>query len=278
MKTSLKLSLLANVLLAGLAFWLARQPRVRGGQPPVPASEDITGFSPTIVSAPARAKESDRAEATSFKWSQIECPNYPTYIANLRRIGCPEQTIREIIVADVDDLYQAFREELRQKTMARVATGAGFGGQQLLEAGLQQLRNEETGVIQALLGSQPQPASPQIAADSAADASAQAVPESPRAVAEQRELAKPASMPLVFQTVDPQALKLNEHQLQIIEELRQNFQQEIGGANHDPNDPAYLKRWQAAQRNADEMMAAMLGRQFQLDYEMQAEQAQAQNQ
>ena len=40
-----------------------------------------------------------------FSWRQIESADYPTYIANLRDIGCPEQTIRDIIIADVNGLY-----------------------------------------------------------------------------------------------------------------------------------------------------------------------------
>lgn len=40
-----------------------------------------------------------------FLWSEIESHDYPVYIANLRRIGCPEATIRDIIVADVNQLY-----------------------------------------------------------------------------------------------------------------------------------------------------------------------------
>jgi hypothetical protein len=40
-----------------------------------------------------------------FSWAELESSDYPTYIANLRRIGCPEATIRDIIVADVNDLY-----------------------------------------------------------------------------------------------------------------------------------------------------------------------------
>jgi hypothetical protein len=39
-------------------------------------------------------------------WGQIESPDYPTYIANLRAIGCPESTIRDIITADVTKLYR----------------------------------------------------------------------------------------------------------------------------------------------------------------------------
>jgi hypothetical protein len=40
-----------------------------------------------------------------FSWSEVESSDYPTYIANLRDIGCPEQTIRDIIIADVNALY-----------------------------------------------------------------------------------------------------------------------------------------------------------------------------
>jgi hypothetical protein len=40
-----------------------------------------------------------------FTWGEVESADYPTYIANLRAIGCPEPTIRDIIVADVNQLF-----------------------------------------------------------------------------------------------------------------------------------------------------------------------------
>jgi LysM repeat protein len=40
-----------------------------------------------------------------FSWREVESADYPTYISNLRDIGCPEQTIRDIIIADVNMLY-----------------------------------------------------------------------------------------------------------------------------------------------------------------------------
>ena len=40
-----------------------------------------------------------------FSWQEVESADYPTYIANLRDIGCPEQTVRDIIIADVNGLY-----------------------------------------------------------------------------------------------------------------------------------------------------------------------------
>ena len=44
-----------------------------------------------------------------FTWQQVESDDYPTYIKNLRDIGCPEQTIRDIIIADVNSLYSQRR-------------------------------------------------------------------------------------------------------------------------------------------------------------------------
>lgn len=40
-----------------------------------------------------------------FSWDQVESDDYPTYIANLREIGCPEQTIRDIIIAEINSLF-----------------------------------------------------------------------------------------------------------------------------------------------------------------------------
>ncbi len=47
------------------------------------------------------------AAPQTFHWSSIESPDYREYISNLQAIGCPEKTIRDIIVADVEQLYAA---------------------------------------------------------------------------------------------------------------------------------------------------------------------------
>src|SRR5204863_6597430 len=47
-----------------------------------------------------------------FRWQQVESRDYKAYIANLRAIGCPEETIRDIIVADVTKLYAQKRRAI----------------------------------------------------------------------------------------------------------------------------------------------------------------------
>ena len=42
-------------------------------------------------------------------WRQVESGDYVTYVKNLRACGCPEQTIRDIVSADVMQALAAMR-------------------------------------------------------------------------------------------------------------------------------------------------------------------------
>jgi hypothetical protein len=66
-------------------------------------SERSTVVGPADVSGSAKTNFIVRRQF--FTWSEVESSDYPTYIANLRGIGCPEQTIRDIIIADINALY-----------------------------------------------------------------------------------------------------------------------------------------------------------------------------
>jgi len=45
-----------------------------------------------------------------FSWSDIESEDFTKYIQNLRDIGCPEQTIRDIIVSEVNQVFSQRRD------------------------------------------------------------------------------------------------------------------------------------------------------------------------
>jgi hypothetical protein len=91
------ISLAANVLLA--AGWL------------------LTGHGRPIRNSGGDGADASRTQSRTnfvvrkqiFSWREIESPDYPTFIANLRSIDCPEQTIRDIIIADVNALYSLKR-------------------------------------------------------------------------------------------------------------------------------------------------------------------------
>lgn len=47
-----------------------------------------------------------------FDWRLVESEDYRTYVKNLRDIGCPEQTVRDIVTADVTQAFAARRAEV----------------------------------------------------------------------------------------------------------------------------------------------------------------------
>jgi len=40
-----------------------------------------------------------------FTWEQVESEEYPNYLASLRAVGCPEERVRNIALADINDLF-----------------------------------------------------------------------------------------------------------------------------------------------------------------------------
>ncbi len=107
MKLSKLNGLLLVLNLAGLGYighFLYRQankPEVTEPEqtPLVQAKET----SPATVPTPTVVKEFVTV-TNSFRWAQLESENYRDYIQRLRAIGCPEQTIRDIIISDLDKL------------------------------------------------------------------------------------------------------------------------------------------------------------------------------
>jgi hypothetical protein len=87
-----------------------------------------------------------------FHWSQVESPNYERFVANLRAIGCPEKTIRDILIRDIEKAF-ALR-------MARSPEPANFWacgperekGEAVQRKQLAALRQEQRELIRHLLG------------------------------------------------------------------------------------------------------------------------------
>jgi hypothetical protein len=91
----------------------------------------------------------------ALNWHMLESSNYVLYIENLRNFGCPDETIRDIIITDVAKLYARRRAELRaqappQKFWHPVdALQADSSG---LQAQLRALDQEQRDLIRELLG------------------------------------------------------------------------------------------------------------------------------
>jgi hypothetical protein len=128
-------------LVAGACgmFLVHQAPRSRGVPPeqnPVP----LPGSSaPTTLTRP-------------FDWRSVESDDYPTYIANLRLIGCPEETIRDLITADVNKLFEERRRTLSVKQKRYEYWKGPVVISSAQEVAERQLENEKRVVLKELLG------------------------------------------------------------------------------------------------------------------------------
>jgi hypothetical protein len=227
MSAGLRISMLANFILAALVLFLITGPPDRK---PAALTSPAPPVMPLADALPLH--QSPEAPNPGFDWrQQVEASDYPTYIANLRAIRCPEQTVRDIIKADVAALFAQKRLE------ASNSASEGRWSKQ-----------QEERVIKVLFGEK--------GAEISSDA-----PHQPAS----GEAAIPVRLPLILQTQALATLKLTDEQRGELGELTQEFIQEVGGANQDPNDPAYVARWQKAQPKFDQMIITTIGRRALVD-------------
>lgn len=91
--------LLLNLGLVGyLVLIIVRPPNGQDASPEIatPPPAVTTVYVTNFVALPW---------TNAFHWGELESQDYRAYIQNLRQVGCPEQTIRDIIIADLDMLW-----------------------------------------------------------------------------------------------------------------------------------------------------------------------------
>lgn len=96
MKLLLPAALVLSLLLNGLLAWQRLKQ---------PAMSSPPSVARTVV------VEKEQQVASSLAWQQLEAPDFATYIANLRRAGCPEHTLRAIIQPEVRQVVRAQQHE-----------------------------------------------------------------------------------------------------------------------------------------------------------------------
>ena len=113
----LMISILANLVCFVGLFWLStdRQSSTEPSQP-VPTGEPVN---PGQAIGQAAPPERIVREVERFRWSQIESDDYKEYIQNLRDIGCPEETIRNLVKQDLDKYYDQRKADILSKSPAR---------------------------------------------------------------------------------------------------------------------------------------------------------------
>jgi hypothetical protein len=108
MKYSLQISLLGSAVLLGFLGWQARrqQETVSADRPKTTAAQSgVARFGAARFARLSRSSPVTNAvPATS--WAALTPNDLPQFIANLRHVGCPEQTIRDIITLQVCRNYR----------------------------------------------------------------------------------------------------------------------------------------------------------------------------
>jgi len=249
MKRVLTISLLLNAALLGWRMWpnqgeqVSAPPMAAIPQPPMPV-----GNRPSMTPSPVVVR------SVPFQWNQLLARDYHDFVKHLRAIGCPQETVRIIVAADVHASFAPRVREL-EADLARLAGGtwtdqaSGWKSKAAWQAELLHLPEAEAAQVAEYLGEK----APAIAETAQGD----------------RLEDVPVAVPLVAQPVDLAALNLDAVQLQAIKDLQQSFLRKIGGPNQDPNDPAYQTRWRTAQAEMDDLMQGLLGNQAFEDYQQQ---------
>jgi hypothetical protein len=118
---------------------------------------DSQSCSQTVLAAAAIA-DPITSDKYLFEWSQIESKDLAAYVSRLRAIGCPEETIRDIIAGIVNRSYEpklsAMRREAAAPFWMPLERRSGLENEQHLkrQMALREMERQRDEVIQNLLG------------------------------------------------------------------------------------------------------------------------------
>jgi hypothetical protein len=115
MKKIILISLALNfALLGATAYFGQKNSNPQAGSQSASRNDVLARNSKNRKSGPKIQTVDVRVEGEKFSWRSVESADYKEYIANLRRIQCPEETIRDIIIADVNKFYAEQLKPLRK--------------------------------------------------------------------------------------------------------------------------------------------------------------------
>ena len=151
-RNTIAASIAANVAL-GIAIALLARNRLS------PAPNDTVTFVTNVVTnvtvaviPEIEATATNTPRFAGFRWAAIESKEYPAYVANLRAVGCPEKTVRDIILPEIEELYALKRAELSTELQFWVSGAARAEANRERYRRLTELNAEQTALIKQVLG------------------------------------------------------------------------------------------------------------------------------
>ncbi|KAF0176771.1 MAG: Peptidoglycan-binding LysM [Limisphaerales bacterium] len=151
---ALVLSLALTGALLGMNFALYR---TRLAAPATDPERKLTVTTKRLVRnlpPPPPAATTAPTNPPPFHWSALESPDYATYAANLRAVGCPERTLRDILLPDIEKLYAERERQLEDRPEDNFWETADQrdARQRARDAKLHALELEKRALIRQLLG------------------------------------------------------------------------------------------------------------------------------
>jgi hypothetical protein len=115
------LSLVGNVLLAG--WWLKPRPKASTSLEAPSSSSSAPGWRPKKSGGRAGRSETPFADSAlsqggRMDWTNLQNEDLREMIRRLRAVGCPEETIQDLVLAEVNRKYRARSRALRPERYA----------------------------------------------------------------------------------------------------------------------------------------------------------------
>ncbi len=140
---------------ASLSFNASPEATVATAAPPVAlvAVTNSPSAPPTIVRELSRKPT---PAAKSFSWQDVESDEYLAYMGNLRTCGCPEATVRQIVLGDIHELFAQKRLQIAKQNDPQWWRPESYYAMttlpHLLQERARQLEEDERALIGKLLG------------------------------------------------------------------------------------------------------------------------------
>ena len=104
------ISVSLNIVLFGAILFVVRKPQEN--LPIQSVSEVSNVIVAQIEETILQTNLISQTAPAPFDWSQIESEDFSKYADNLRSVGCPEETVRDILTAKINDLFVHRRQDL----------------------------------------------------------------------------------------------------------------------------------------------------------------------
>ncbi|MCD8534329.1 MAG: hypothetical protein LR011_05875 [Verrucomicrobia bacterium] len=145
--------IIVAVTAVSALIWISSLPkRDQPVAPLVPIGEAQNSVSAPIQSQVVHTNSPISIEREPFHWSQIESTNYLTYVQNLREIGCPEETIKNIVTGEMNQLFRSrLRQEVGKLDLTWWEAQPRFSNESEIRESIRSLNQERITILTTIL-------------------------------------------------------------------------------------------------------------------------------